>query len=113
MTERMYYVAEEVTSVTPEYFLLMALTAKQRKAILERDDNTSQMRHYSEEKGWHKGGYCEDEGEGCTDLHVHHIKPQRSGGNDEPENLITLFACEHVGVCKQEKIKKGFWRRNK
>jgi hypothetical protein len=95
----------------PEYIslapvILDALTKKQRQAILERDDYTSQMRHYSEDEGWHHGGYCEDGGKECTDLHVHHIIPQREGGLDEPENLITLFACEHIGVCKQQKIKR-------
>lgn len=86
--------------------ILCALTKRQREAILERDEHTSQMRHYSEEKGWHTGGYCIDGGENCTDLHIHHIVPQREGGSDEPENLITLFACEHVGVCKQQKIRQ-------
>lgn len=83
---------------------------KLRKKILERDNHTSQMRHYDEEKGWHTGGYCDDGGEGCENLHVHHITPQRMGGKDEPDNLITVFSCEHNGVCPDEKIKDGYYR---
>ena len=82
------------------------LTDAERKSILERDNYTSQMRHYSEEEGWHTGGYCEDETwQSCNDVHVHHIIPRGNGGTNNPENLITLFACEHVGVCKKGKIK--------
>lgn len=72
---------------------------RQRKAILERDNNTSQMRHYSEESGFaptpvEKCKACN--GKGCG-LQVHHIDPRRNGGGDTPDNLITLFACEHIG----------------
>lgn len=82
----------------------MALTEKQRNSIIERDWGTSQLLHYNEREGWYKGGYCQERGGDCTDLHVHHIDPQRNGGGDEPNNLITLYACEHVGVCKQARL---------
>lgn len=82
----------------------MALTEKQRHSIIERDWGTSQLLHYNEKEGWYKGGYCQERGGDCTDLHVHHIDPQRNGGGDEPNNLITLYACEHVGVCKQARL---------
>ena len=92
----------------------MALTEKQRKAILERDDHTSQLLHYSEEEGFHRGGYCGDETwKTCSNLHVHHIRPQgvdKDAGlsredRDDPRNLITLFKCEHVGICDDHKMK--------
>ena len=77
----------------------IALTRRQKQWILTRDNNTSQMRHYSEEKGWH----CKDpttcegcDGKGCP-RHVHHINPQGNGGSNRPNNLITLFSCEHIG----------------
>lgn len=87
----------------------MAITEKQRHLILDRDDHTSQLLHYNEEKGWHRGGYC---GEGCDSLHVHHIEPVRIGrlrGKtreeiDDPRNLITTFKCEHVGICDKRRI---------
>lgn len=83
----------------------MSLTEKQRQAIIIRDEETSQMRHYSEQKGFFKKKK-EDclncDGQGCG-LQVHHIDPRRNGGGDEPNNLITLFQCEHNG-----KKKKGF-----
>lgn len=82
----------------------MALTEKQRHSIIERDWGTSQLLHYNEKEGWYKGGYCRERGGDCTDLHIHHIDPQRNGGGDEPNNLITLYACEHVGICKQNRI---------
>lgn len=77
----------------------MSLTERQRKAIIERDEGTSQMRHYSEQKGFHrmKAEDCVDcDGKGCG-LQVHHIQPQRTEGADEPENLITVYQCEHNG----------------
>ena len=87
------------------------LSKAQRDAIVARDDGQSQMRHYTEEKGWYTGGYCEDGGEGCNDLQVHHIKPRRTCETqeeaDNPRNLITLYACEHNGKCKDRKIKRG------
>ncbi|WP_438980239.1 HNH endonuclease [Polynucleobacter sp.] len=82
----------------------MALTERQRREIIERDGGTSILQHYSEAKGWYTGGYCGPMSEHCTDLHVHHIDTQRNGGGDVPDNLATLFACEHVGVCKQRAI---------
>lgn len=82
----------------------MALTERQRASIIVRDEGTSQMLHYSEAEGWYQGGYCRERGGDCSDLHVHHIDPQRNGGGDTPDNLITLYACEHVGVCKAARI---------
>lgn len=79
----------------------MALTERQRREIIQRDGGTSIIQHYSEERGWFTEGYCGAMSEHCTDLHVHHINPQRNGGGDVPENLATVFACEHIGVCKQ------------
>lgn len=82
----------------------MALTEGQRKSILLRDNYTSGMLHYSESDGWYTGGYCRDRGSDCTDLHVHHIDPQRNGGGDTAENAISLYACEHIGTCKAAKL---------
>jgi hypothetical protein len=81
-------------------------TDRQRQAILERDNFQGQMRHYSEDRGWFTGGYC-DVPLSCQSLHVHHITPQRilssQGFSREqinsPENLITLYSCEHTGQC--------------
>lgn len=70
---------------------IAALTAKQRKAILRRDNHQSQLRYYDEERGWHNDiDHCEDEGKDCPHLQAHHVKPQRSGGDDSPNNTITL-----------------------
>lgn len=77
----------------------MAFTKRQRDWILKRDNDTSQMRHYSEEKGWHckNPSTCKGcGGEGCP-REVHHINPQGNGGKDNPKNGIVLFRCEHVG----------------
>lgn len=82
-----------------------SITPKQRKAILKRDNNHSQMRHYSEEKGWYKNENCPYDGKPCTKLEVHHIVPQHLGGEDEPNNLLTISACEHRGVCPDRRIK--------
>jgi hypothetical protein len=116
---------KEVLTQAPEYLPLitaaagmlgLALNRRQRADILSRDDYTSQMRHYSEEKGWHTGGYCEDGGLDCDNLQVHHIQPQGTFENyhdpekDSPNNLITLFECEHSGRCPDLKIKKGLFK---
>lgn len=77
----------------------LALTKKQREAILVRDKNKSQLRHYSEQRGFYQSDptKCKEcDGLGCP-LQVHHIETQRIGGEDEPENLITLYQCEHNG----------------
>ena len=88
-----------------------AVSKKTRQEIIDRDEGKSQMRHYDEERGWHTDvDHCEDNGEGCTNLHVHHIKPQRTGGSDDETNLITLYECQHTGRCRDEKIKKGYYR---
>lgn len=60
------------------------LTAKQRKAILERDDYTCQ-------RCGHKGesGYRLD----C--VQVHHIVRRADGGTNEPANLVTLCGTCH------------------
>lgn len=77
----------------------ICITKRQREWILRRDNDTSQMRHYSEEKGWH----CKDpstcsgcDSKGCP-REVHHINPQGNGGVNRPQNLITLQRCEHTG----------------
>ena len=57
------------------------------------------MRHYSEENGFapKQSQRCEGcDGKGCG-LQVHHIDPRRNGGGDVPDNLITLYTCEHIG----------------
>ncbi len=83
----------------------MALSEKQRNAILDRDDNHSQMRHYSGKRGWFTNANCPYDDNPCNKLEVHHIVPQRMGGEDEPRNLITLTKCEHAGVCPEERMK--------
>ena len=82
----------------------MAFTEAERKAILKRDNFTSQLRHYSEQGGFkpHKG--CIYDGKPCTLLQVHHIDTQRNGGGDTPDNAITLYECEHNGRCTQNRI---------
>jgi len=90
----------------------VTLTKRQRLAILDRDDHQSQLLHYSEERGWYKGGYCENGGVGCTHLHVHHVIPAGIGKKlgwdreqrDHPRNVITLYQCEHVGICPSRKM---------
>lgn len=75
-----------------------ALTDSERKSILLRDENTSQMRHYTEKGGFQKG--CKDcplKGKGKPKLQVHHINPNGNGGANEPTNLITIYECEHNG----------------
>jgi hypothetical protein len=86
------------------------LSKKQRDSIVERDEGKSQMRHYSEEEGWHTGGYCKDPENPCPHLHVHHIEPHGAGGSDDPTNLITVSECEHNGRCPSGRIKKGLSR---
>lgn len=85
-----------------------ALSKRQRESIIERDGGRSQMRHYSEERGFFQSdpSTCKEcEGKGCK-LQVHHIEPQRyaqavlnllATDYDEPYNLITLYECEHNG----------------
>ncbi len=74
------------------------LTDKQRQAILQRDNHTSQMRHYSEEKGFTTGcqNNCPVE-EIKRKLHVHHVNPHGNGGSNDATNLLTIYECEHVG----------------
>lgn len=87
----------------------MSLSERERRAILNRDGHKSRMLHYSEERGWHTGGYC---GDGCDKLEVHHICPDRVGKSEgkKPEqinsasNLVTLYKCEHAGVCPERKV---------
>lgn len=74
------------------------ITDSQRKKILERDEHTSQMRHYSEKGGFQKGcGDCPLKGTTGKKLQVHHINPNGNGGTNDPQNLITVFECEHTG----------------
>lgn len=86
------------------YVARMALSKKQRQSILDRDNHQSQVRTYNEERGWHTLNHCADPENPCTSLHVHHIVPQRWGGKDEPNNLITVPECVHVGRCKSGRI---------
>ena len=73
------------------------LTQGQRNAIVQRDEGTSQMRHYSEEQGFHKGcAECPSK-KGQPKLQVHHINPNGNGGSNDPQNLNTIFECEHTG----------------
>lgn len=74
------------------------LTQAERRSILERDEYTSQMRHYTEDGGFQKG--CRDcpiKDKGKRKLQVHHVNPNGNGGSNEPENLITVYECEHTG----------------
>lgn len=73
------------------------LTESQRNSILDRDGNFPQMRHYSEDLGWHKQKPCYVPG--VCKLQVHHIETRRNGGMNAPENLITLAICDHIGKC--------------
>lgn len=82
------------------------LTKGERDSIVERDEHTGQMRGYDEERGWHKkDGYCPDKGATCQWFEVHHVKPRGAGGTNDPENLITLFACHHTGKCPGGRIR--------
>lgn len=93
------------------YLSKLAYSQKQRDWILERDNHTSQLRSYNEEDGWNNKGYCH-EGGGCNHLHVHHIQPQRTGGEDSAQNGITLFECQHTGKCPSGKVKRELSLRN-
>lgn len=106
-------ISREIVSNLPEALALfqfvlvigVALTARQRRLIIERDNGKPAMRHYDEDRGWHTGGYCgSDE---CDHLQVHHIDTQRNGGGNTSDNLITLAQCEHTGVCPTRQIIGG------
>jgi len=81
-----------------------AFTKAQRDWIIERDEGTSQMRHYSEEKGFYNHKACPHDGEPCGHLEIHHILPRRVGGGASADNLLTVFKCEHTGVCPSKRI---------
>lgn len=97
-------------------------TQKIRRAVLRRDNFKSQLRKYSEERGWHRhGGYCARPDD-CNWYQVHHITPQRMGGGSEMQNMITLAECQHVGRCSGCRIlpehrndigKRGKWLSRK
>jgi len=87
-----------------------ALTKLRRNAIVDRDGGDIGVQHYSEEKGWHRRRYCRVPDEPCPHPHVHHIKPHGVGGSDEPDNLITIPSCEHIGVCPSQNIKPGYYK---
>lgn len=70
----------------------MSFTRNQRLWCLDKAGHQSEMRHYSENKGWH---HWERRPEDA--LHVHHIDPQGNGGGDNPFNAIVLYEREHVG----------------
>jgi hypothetical protein len=81
------------------------LTKRQRDRIVERDEHQSQMRTYTEKDGWtNKVHHCPFDGQGCKHLQVHHIVPRRCGGTNEPDNLITLCSCQHIGKCPDRRI---------
>lgn len=82
----------------------MAFTERERNAILERDNHTSQLRHYSESTGFAPHNGCIYDGNPCPYLQVHHIDTQRNGGGDTPDNAITLYECEHNGRCQGNRI---------
>lgn len=63
------------------------------------------MRHYTEQKGWYKNENCPYDGRPCSHLEIHHITPVAEGGTNDPDNLITISKCEHVGVCPSGRIK--------
>lgn len=84
------------------------LTKKRRDVIVERDGKDMGLQH-STENGFVKKRYCQTPKEPCPHPHVHHIKPHMVGGSDEPENLITIPSCEHIGVCPSQRIKPGFY----
>jgi len=89
------------------------LSKKDKEKIRERDGYTSGMRHYSEERGFYQNKNCPYDGKPCSSLQVHHIEPVRKGlflrksGQEinDPDNLITVFECEHVGHCKDGRIR--------
>lgn len=91
------------------------ITAKQRKAVLERDDFQGQLPVWVEDRTVR--GYCSDP-PSCPEsqLHVHHVEPRswlsyhnhternlREEIND-PRNILTVASCIHVGVCRQRRI---------
>jgi len=52
--------------------------------------------------------YCGND----DDLHVHHLKPRKEGGTDEPRNLITLCSSCHGKMEKHdERFQRKFLRR--
>ena len=87
-----------------------SLTKKRRDSIVARDGDDMGLDHYTESKGWHKRRYCRYPNKPCPHLAVHHIKPHGIGGADEPENLITLPSCEHIGICPSQRIKPGYYK---
>lgn len=94
--ERLIRIVNITSALGLLYFALNALSAKQRKWILERDDHQCQFPVYDEERGWHACGSRDR-------LQVHHINPQRWGKAegkteeelDRPENLLTLCYYHH------------------
>lgn len=76
--------------------------AKRKKAMdfEETDLEWIRIRNKVKERDDYKCRVCR----GTEDLHVHHIIPRSEGGEDEPENLITL--CE-----KCHRLQSGFGHR--
>jgi len=76
---------------------------KVRSECFERDNNTCQICRIGPEKKMVKKArydgknFIEYEEEGIVfpDLHAHHIKPIKDGGNNKLENLITLCGKCH------------------
>lgn len=77
------------------------LNSKQRENILRRDEYSPQMRHYDEDRGFHKKDCndCDHQArDGSRHLQVHHIDPRSEGGSStDPENLISLCPGDHIG----------------
>ena len=88
-----------------EFLKAPPISKAQREAILFRDKYTSAMLHYSEEKGFYQNTTCPYDHKPCSSLQVHHILPRGFGGENLPENLATIFECEHAGRCKDKRIR--------
>jgi hypothetical protein len=91
------------------------LSKKDRERILARDGYTSALQSYSEARGFYSTGEngCPYDGQPCSSLQVHHIKPVRwtlfhgwtEKETNSEDNVITLFECQHVGRCKDQRIR--------
>src|SRR3989304_7659828 len=112
MSERWHDIVLEAEMLeVPTSPKTLPLTPKQRQAILHRDNHHSQLRHYSESKGWYVDERCPYDNLPCGHNEVHHILPRGAGGNNSPENLITVAECVHTGRCPSGRISPEFSRR--
>ena len=114
--ERLFTIIDIASAMGLFHLAFLALSRKQRKWILDRDDHQCQMPQYNERDGWHN---C-----GSTDrLQVHHILPQRWGKAhgkteeelDSPRNLITLCNYHHQEVIHPDvkRAKKDYAKQKK